>query len=437
MKGQQSLSRSTHLPSESEYSTHKPVKILHFSDAHIDIANYGRHDPETALPVRVMDFLNALDQVIEVAINETVDLVVFAGDAYKDRNPQPTFQKAWGQRIMRLSDAGIPIIMLVGNHDVSPAVGRANTLQEFKTLHAPNVFVADSLQLLGPDQLGIPAEVITVPWIAPNALIAREDTSGKSLEDILHLVEDRIGAAIMKLIDRANPDLPLILSAHASVQGAKFGSEKSIMLGQEMVLSGKIIHDRRLDYVALGHIHKHQSLNDERHPPVVYSGSIERIDFGEVKEDKGFVLAEVKRGQCSWQFKKIDTRQFVDLKVETPSADSFMADLLEQLPSSDRLAGTICRLRLQYPLDWEPLLDESLITNHFREALSIQIVKNRETNKRSRLGDTVMVESLTKEELLSQYWRTIGLESEETEAMESLAKEVFSSERIDSSEKNK
>ena len=114
-----------------------------------------------------------------------------------------------------------------------------------------------------------------------------------------------------------------------------------------------------------------------------------------------------------------------------------MADLLEQLPSSDRLAGTICRLRLQYPLDWEPLLDESLITNHFREALSIQIVKNRETNKRSRLGDTVMVESLTKEELLSQYWRTIGLESEETEAMESLAKEVFSSERIDSSEKNK
>jgi len=65
------------------------IKLLHFADAHIDIANYGAHDPRTGLPLRVMDFLKSLDTIVETAIEEKVDMVIFAGDAYKDRNPVP------------------------------------------------------------------------------------------------------------------------------------------------------------------------------------------------------------------------------------------------------------------------------------------------------------------------------------------------------------
>ena len=63
------------------------MKLLHFADAHIDMANYGRHDPETGLPLRVLDFLKSLDTIIDAAIDEKVDMVIFAGDAYKDRSP--------------------------------------------------------------------------------------------------------------------------------------------------------------------------------------------------------------------------------------------------------------------------------------------------------------------------------------------------------------
>ena len=97
------------------------MKLLHFADAHIDMANYGRHDPETGLPLRVLDFLKSLDTIVDAAISEKVDLVIFAGDAYKDRSPAPTFQREWGKRIMRLSHAKIPTLLLVGNHDLSPA----------------------------------------------------------------------------------------------------------------------------------------------------------------------------------------------------------------------------------------------------------------------------------------------------------------------------
>src|SRR5512139_3161182 len=138
-------------------------KILHFADAHIDMANYGRHDPESGLPMRVMDFLKSLDTIVEAAITEKVDLVLFAGDAYKDRNPAPTFQREWGRRIMRLSRAGIPTLLLVGNHDISPALGRAHAIEEFSTLEVPCVHVLDKPCFLGPDELdGLPLQVIAL-----------------------------------------------------------------------------------------------------------------------------------------------------------------------------------------------------------------------------------------------------------------------------------
>ena len=149
------------------------VRVLHFADAHIDIANYGRHDPKTALPIRVMDFLEALDQVVDSAVEEKVDLVIFAGDAYKDRNPQPTFQRAWGERMMRLSEAGIPTVLLVGNHDVAPAAGRAHTLHEFKTLDVPHLHVADNILLFTDEILGCPIQVLSVPWVSRSQLMTR------------------------------------------------------------------------------------------------------------------------------------------------------------------------------------------------------------------------------------------------------------------------
>ena len=118
--------------------------ILHFADAHIDMANYGRHDPMSGLPMRVMDYLKSLDEIIDAAITEKVDLVLFAGDTYKDRSPAPTFQREWGRRIMRLSHAGIPtrpripIVMvqdlrgIVIEVHVARAIieGRSNSAQE-------------------------------------------------------------------------------------------------------------------------------------------------------------------------------------------------------------------------------------------------------------------------------------------------------------------
>jgi exonuclease SbcD len=241
----------------------------------------------------------------------------------------------------------------------------------------------------------------------------------------MQIMESRVAEAIQGLIDDADPALPLILTAHAGVQGARYGSERAVMLGNELVLGGGVVGDGRLDYVALGHIHKHQSLDGGRQPPVVYAGSIERIDFGEAREQKGFVLAEVTRGHTDWRFVPLKTRPFVDLEIRTESADTFMQDVMAQLPEPEEVDGAICRVQLSYPRDWEPLVDEAAIGERFDSALSLQILKHRQSGARGRLGDIVAVETLSPQELLDQYWLNIGLEEAEADAMRALAHELL------------
>lgn len=327
---------------------------------------------------------------------------------------------------MQLSQAGIPTILLVGNHDVSPAAGRAHTLHEFHTLGVPHIHVADRIICLGPNELGVPIQIITVPWVSRSQLMTREEILALTDQELLTTMEERLLKSVINLIETADPHLPLILTAHASVQGASYGSERMVMLGHELVLPGSLVSHKKLDYVALGHIHKHQYLNDKNsHPPVVYPGSIERIDFGEAKERKGFVLAQVGKGETSWKFERVETRPFYDIPVETRSSDTFMADVMSQLPPQESIAGAICRVQLTFPRDWEPLLDEKAILDHFTGAFSIQIQKHRLAEKRARLGDSATVEMLTPEQLLGKYWQTIDLTEEEAQAMQELAKEVL------------
>src|SRR5512140_1371356 len=169
------------------------MKILHFADAHIDMANYGRHDPETGLPLRVLDFLKSLDTIVDTAIKERVDMVIFAGDAYKDRSPAPTFQREWGRRIIRLSQARIPTLLLVGNHDLSPAAGRAHAIHEFDTLQVPFVKVLAKPQLLHPHELwDLPLQVIAIPWISRSALMASMDASASDQAEVFANIEQHL-----------------------------------------------------------------------------------------------------------------------------------------------------------------------------------------------------------------------------------------------------
>jgi len=406
------------------------MKILHFADAHIDMANYGRHDAETGLPLRVMDFLKSLDSIIDTAITEQVDLVLFAGDAYKDRSPAPTFQREWGKRIMRLSQAGIPTLLLVGNHDLSPAIGRAHAVEEFKTLQVPHVRVLDKPVFLGPNELeGLPLQILALPWISRSGLMANLELSAVEPGQIYEAIEERLKGLIEEWLGEADPALPIIFTAHASVQGAKYGGERMVMLGGDLVLSGSLVKDPRLDYVALGHIHKSQNLNENAHPPVVYPGSIERVDFGEAADDKFFVIAHVERGQTQVEWRKLaGIRPFIDRSLTLETEDDRL-NLRERvfavLPTQDELEGAIFRLTLEYPREWEELIDEGALRQYSAEAFEFHLVKRPQMQARIRIPGGQQLESLPPLEILELYWLSRHVGEEEREALNKLAAAVI------------
>lgn len=401
--------------------------LLHFADAHIDMSNYGRHDPQTGLPMRVLDFLKSLDTIVETAISEKVDLVLFAGDAYKDRTPAPTFQREWGKRIMRLSRAGIPTLLLVGNHDLSPALGRAHALESFDTLEVPHVRVLERPAFLGPADLeGLPLQVLALPWISRSGLMASLEMSAASPGEVYEKIEERITQLVHGWLESADPELPLVLTAHASVQGAVYGGERTVMLGGDLVLPGSLVRDARLDYVALGHIHKHQNLNESAHPPVIYPGSIERVDFGEAKDEKFFVIAHVERGKTRVEWRKLSgIRPFVDRSLHLDSQEKISDRLREALPPPDALEGAIVRLTLEYPREWEASIDETALQQHAAAAFEFHLVRRPQMETRIRLPEDQSVGSLTPLELLELYLRSNH--SEDVDDLLKLASQVIGS----------
>ena len=75
------------------------MRVLHFADLHIGVENYGRPLPELGWSSRMQDFLAAFDYLVDYALAEGVDAVVFAGDAYKDREPKQTQQREFARRL--------------------------------------------------------------------------------------------------------------------------------------------------------------------------------------------------------------------------------------------------------------------------------------------------------------------------------------------------
>jgi exonuclease SbcD len=391
------------------------------------MANYGRHDPQTGLPMRVMDFLKSLDEIIDTAIQEKIDLVLFAGDAYKDRNPAPTFQREWGKRIMRLSRAGIPTLLLVGNHDLSPALNRAHALDAFETLAVPDVHVLDQPVFLTPAELNdLPVQVIAIPWITRSAFIARLEMSTIDPGQVIEQMEERLTQVVQDWLTEADPGLPVILLAHATVQGARYGGERTIMLGGDLVLPGSLVKDPRLDYVALGHIHKPQDLNEGSHPPVIYPGSIERVDFGEAGEDKFFIVAQVSKGSTEVDWRPLkNIRPFIDLHIRLTSPDNINERLLARLPKPKKMEGAIIRLVVDYPREWENLIDESALRRAAETAFEFHLVKRPEMETRVRLPEDQSIGSLSPQMLLEIYWRSTHTEKDEVKALGNLAERVI------------
>jgi len=401
------------------------VKLLHFADLHIGIENYGRLDLSSGLNGRVHDFLQRLDEIVEYGLGHDVDVVVFAGDAYRRSNPTPTFQRAFAKRIKRLADAGVYIVLLVGNHDIPSMVQRASSIDIFKTLDVPNVIVGGHEEIHVCVTRNGPIQIATLPFPVRQRLLVNDEFRGLSIEALDHRLEEAVGASIETLTKQVDATIPAVLTAHLSVSEATYGSERGVMLGRDTVIQKSALDNRVWDYIALGHVHKHQSLNEGSYPHIVYAGSPARADFAEEGQPKGFCWVEVARGATTWEFVPLHARPFITVRVDLRDELSPLMTLQQEIAKHD-LAEAVVRLIVKLRAEQEPLLNERDIREMLSDAYYVgSIFRDMERQNRLRLN-AAAPEKMTDADLLGHYFRERGLDdSDRIASLKRYATDIF------------
>lgn len=383
-----------------------PIRVLHFADTHIGMENYGRLDPETGFSSRVRDYLRRMDDMIDYAREHDADLIIFAGDAFKTRTPNPTYQREFAHRVRDLT-ALAPLVMLVGNHDLPPTVLKASSIEIYRVLDVPNVWVADDYETRVISTKRGDIVVGAAPYPIRSRILELVETGGKSIAETDDLLKRQLSITIETLAEQADEyaDLPRLLTGHFTVSGAVWGSERGIMLGRDLEILLSSVADSRWDYVALGHIHRHQNLTKNRadSPPVVYSGSLERIDFGEEADTKGFCWVELQRGHAEWRFIPVKARPFVTLRIDLRASPNPTQDALEAIQRYD-LHDAVAKVILDLTTDTEAKFNEGILRDELRRmgvSFIAAIRKEIDLPTRARLGGSP--EGMTDDQLLDRY----------------------------------
>lgn len=344
------------------------MKILHLSDIHIGSGFcHGRVNPLTGLNTRLEDFVKTLSLCIDRALNDHVDLVLFGGDAFPNATPAPYVQEAFAHQFRRLVDADIPTVLLVGNHDQhSQGLGGAS-LNIYRTLAVPGFLVGDTLTTHRISTRNGDIQIITLPWLTRSTLMTRQETQGSSLAEVNQLLTERLQVVIEGEIRRLDPSIPTVLLAHLMADNATLGAERLLAVGKGFTLPLSLLTRSCFDYVALGHVHKHQNLNKSNDPPVIYPGSIERVDFSEEKEDKGYVMIDLEKGKVNWEFCPLPVRIFRTIEVDLSKHDDPQAALLKGIAKYD-IQDNVVRLIYKLRSDQLDLIDNSSLHNALKSA---------------------------------------------------------------------
>ncbi len=382
------------------------IRFIHTADIHFGMENYGKIDPQTGIHSRLLDFKKSFDTCVDYAISQHVDLFVFAGDAYKTANPSPTQQKLLMQSFMKLYKASIPVVIVVGNHDNPLSYGKANALDIFACLPIDGFYVFSK-----PDSLVIqtksgPIQVVGIPWPNRHNVSINFTHFAQSAMDLTKHISDSLATIVQNFAAKLDHSIPAILVGHLTVSSGIFsGSEKRAVYGHDPILLPSQLAIKPFDYVALGHLHRFQNVSDNTSIPVVYSGSIDRIDFGERKEEKGFCDITIhEKYDARFTHIPLATRPFVQVDVTLNEQDDQTGQILKAL-AKHQINDAIVKITYEIPPTLTDMVDVKKIQKYCFDAMHIVgIIPIRSTQTRAHRD--LLKNEMNLETLLQTYFES-------------------------------
>jgi DNA repair protein SbcD/Mre11 len=400
------------------------IQFIHTADIHFGMENYGRVDPQTGIHSRLLDFDRALNSCIDVAIEKKVDFFLFCGDAYKTAHPTQTQQRLLIQCFFRLYDAKIPVIIIVGNHDHPLSFGKANALELFGEFPLDGFHVISKPKTVQLKTKHGPINIVGMPWPTRNSVALKQhEAASTNITEYISKAACRIIADHAEKLDQS---IPAVLAGHLTVSSGVFsGSEKRAVYGTDPLFMPSQLAIAPFDYVALGHLHRNQNLNKKNPIPIVYSGSIERVDFGERKEPKGFCLVSIpKKGAAIYEFIETPTRPFLQIEVKLTSSAPQTQQMLDAIKQHS-IKDAVLKILYHIPENQKDLVDLKVIQDACKSAMYIVgIIPIRPITERTRrIGSNQA--SLSMETLLSNFFSEKKDVADKTKLLVSKAMELL------------
>ena len=296
------------------------MKILCFADTHAGVKTYGKIDKDTGLNEREVQTLDLLNQTVDYAIDNNIDVVVFAGDMYHKNLPTPTLVNKVNEALVKLSKHKIQTYIADGNHDVSKMESQESGLAQFQTLDVP--FVVHSR------------------FYKEDLFVCDGTTYRFVIMPTYHTKTD-----IKNYMDKLNDKYHTFIIFHGSVNNAQLNDWN--VIDSETAVDKDIFIKPNVLSVIMGHFHKAQIL--EKSPLIFYTGSTNRIDFSEEKQKKGFVVLDVCDGKVEYKFHELDAQKFLTVDVNCEDVTSPVDvenEILNKLKKYN-LNNAILRIRVQ------------------------------------------------------------------------------------------
>ena len=257
------------------------MKLICFADTHAGVKNYGKIDKETGLNEREIQTLSLLNETVEYAINCNADGVVFAGDMYHKNMPSPTLVNKVNEIMIKLSKNKIKTFVLDGNHDVSKMETTNSGLTQFDTLNIP---------------------YFTQSRFYKEEIFECDNQKYK----FVFLPTYHTKEEIKDYIDNLDTTYPTIIIFHGSIKDAELNDWNK--MESDKAIEADIFNKENIVSVVMGHFHKHQIIKEK--PLIFYTGSTNRIDFSEEKQDKGFVELDIDGNKVmNFKVHKLDHAQ--------------------------------------------------------------------------------------------------------------------------------
>ena len=264
------------------------MKFIHIADVHLGAV------PDSNKPwgiLREKEIWSSFQTIINICNSEKVDLLLIAGDLF---HKQPLLRelKETNYLLSRLETA--KAVIMAGNHDF---IGPRSYYQDFIWDEKVHMFLADTIESVEYPELGV--EVYGLSY---------------RTRDITEPLYDVVKPGLQKQSNKIN-----ILLAHG-------GEEKNIPINK------KALSEAGFDYVALGHIHKPEIINNK----MAYVGSLEPLDKNEIGE-RGYILGEITQEQgvkkTSIRFISSSVREYkrVNLTVNQDTTNGSLQDQTREI----------------------------------------------------------------------------------------------------------